>query len=71
MRDFLKSELLVQPDAGFLICGDVRKNGTKALLPGGSNQFCEKPASNSLSEEIVMHIDGVFQGAGGGISGSE
>jgi hypothetical protein len=71
MRNFLKSELLVQPDAGFLICGDVRKNGTKALLPGGINQFRKKPASNPLTEEIVTHIDGVFQGAGDGISGSE
>ena len=71
MRNFLKPELLVQPNAGVLICGDVCQNGTKAHPPGGTNQFREQPAPNPLTKEVMMHIDGVFQGAGHGISGSE
>ena len=39
VRNFLKPELLVQPEAGGLVRGDVRKDGTKSLSPGGVNQF--------------------------------
>ena len=71
MRNLLKSELLVQPNTGCLIGRDVRKNGAKANSPGGGNQFREEPAPDPLSEEVVMHIDGIFQGASEGISGPE
>jgi hypothetical protein len=71
MGNFLKSELFVQPDTGILVRRDIRENGMKALPTGGVNQFLEKPAPNPLTVKIMMYIDGVFQGAGDGISGPE
>ncbi len=38
---------------------------------GRVNQFREEMTPNALAVEVMMHIDGVFQGAGEGISGPE
>ena len=71
VRNLLKAELLVQPDAGALVRGDVREDGAKTLSTGGGNQFREEPAPNSLAVKIRMHIDRVFQGAGDRVGFSE
>ena len=71
MRDFLKSEFLVQPNARCLIRRDVRQNGTKARVPCRINQCLEQLTPNPLTLKITMHIDGVFQHTRSGIGGSE
>src|SRR5208282_6777614 len=70
-RDLLKSEFLVQSKARCLIRRDVRQKGAKAQVPRRLNQCLEQLTPNPLTVKVMMHIDGVFQHARGGISVSE